>query len=53
MGEYGIAPRKFVTGSQFTSEERKKRRLDEAKRATIDSILPGESALLELIVPER
>ncbi|XP_053401441.1 G patch domain-containing protein 1-like isoform X2 [Mercenaria mercenaria] len=53
MGEYGIAPRKYVTGSQFTSEERKKRRLVEAQRATSDSIIPGESALLNLIVPER
>lgn len=53
MGEYGIAPRKYVTSSQFTSEERKRRRLQEAQLATSDAILPGEAALLNLIIPEK
>lgn len=53
MGEYGIAPRKFVTSSQFSSEERKRRRFQEAQLATSDSILPGDATLLDLIIPER
>ncbi|XP_052815350.1 G patch domain-containing protein 1-like [Mya arenaria] len=53
ISEHGIAPRKFVTSAQFTSEERKKRTFDEAKLATADSILGGDTTLLNLIVPER
>jgi len=53
MGEYGIAPRKFVTSSQYTSEERKRRKQQEATLATSDSILAGNSALLNLIIPEK
>ncbi|XP_052215401.1 G patch domain-containing protein 1-like isoform X1 [Dreissena polymorpha] len=53
VGEHGIAPRKFVTGGMFSSEERRKRRMDEAKLATSDSILGGDNSLLSVIVPER
>ncbi|KAL4234390.1 G patch domain-containing protein 1 [Mactra antiquata] len=53
MTEHGIAPRKFVTGGKFSSEERKKRQLADAERATADNVLPGASALLDIIVPER
>ena len=53
FGEHGIAPRKLVTAGEFTSEERRKRRLDEAKASTQDTAIPGAPALVNLIVPER
>ena len=53
FSEHGIAPRKLVTAGQFTSEERKRRRLDEAKAGTQDAAIPGVPALVDLIVPER
>ena len=53
FSEHGIAPRKLVTAGDFTSEERKKRRLDEARASTQDTAIPGAPALVDLIVPER
>ena len=53
FSEHGIAPRKLVTAGEFTSEERRKRRLDEAKASTQDTAIPGAPALVNLIVPER
>ena len=53
FGEHGIAPRKLVMAGEFTSEERRKRRLDEAKAASQDTAIPGAPALVNLIVPER
>ena len=53
FGEHGIAPRKLVTVGQFMSEERKRRRIDEATAVTQDTAIPGVPALVDLIVPER
>ena len=53
LSEHGIAPRKLVTAGQFTSEERKRRRIDEARATTQDAAIPGVPALVDLIVPEK
>ncbi|KAJ8302704.1 hypothetical protein KUTeg_019100 [Tegillarca granosa] len=51
--EHGIAPRKLTTSQTFASEERKRKRLNEAKSLTTDSAIGASTALLDLIIPER
>jgi hypothetical protein len=53
LGEHGIAPRRYATADTFTSEDRKRRRVEEAMTATRDSVLPVSQALSDLIVPEK
>ncbi|KAK3598891.1 hypothetical protein CHS0354_036196 [Potamilus streckersoni] len=53
LGEHGIAPRKLVTADSFSSEERKRRRVEEATAAVSDTIIPGAPAIMDLIIPEK
>ncbi|XP_041376187.1 G patch domain-containing protein 1-like [Gigantopelta aegis] len=53
LGEHGIAPQKYTTSSEYTSEERSRKRKAMAASLSSSSIIPGEPALVDLIIPER
>lgn len=53
FAEHGIAPRKFQTSDSFLSEDRKRRRDQAVKSATMDTLLGSTTALADLIVPEK
>ncbi|KAK3085935.1 hypothetical protein FSP39_010983 [Pinctada imbricata] len=51
--EHGIAPRKLQTSVTYSSEERRKRRYDEAKAMTSGTLFSGAPAIADLILPQK
>ncbi|XP_005089817.1 G patch domain-containing protein 1 isoform X2 [Aplysia californica] len=51
--EHGIAPRKFATVSSYTSEERKRKLLDDAQQITAKSSIDLGSSIMDLVIPDR
>ncbi|KAL5021338.1 hypothetical protein ScPMuIL_000493 [Solemya velum] len=53
LGEHGIKPKSFLTTDQFSSEQRKQVRTKTADALSRGSLISGEEALMDLIIPER
>lgn len=53
LEEYGIAPRKFATVGSYTSEERKRKYLQDANQIAGSSVLNKASLINDLFVPEQ
>ncbi|CAL1536527.1 unnamed protein product [Lymnaea stagnalis] len=51
--EHGIAPRKFATVNNYTSDERKRKCQEEAKLISSTSAVDIASKLVDLVVPEQ
>lgn len=52
LEEHGIAPRKFATVGTFTSEERKRKCIEDATSVHSKATLGIHSALIDITVPK-